>query len=91
MTTQSGSADTTALRDERECVHEDAARFRFLCQRPDWRFIEEICLSITFDSSDEFLLKLRAAIDERMAKPQHPFGDLAGSLETPTFQPGDDE
>ena len=43
----------------------DALRFRWLCENPDWHFIERLCREFVADSSMEFLAELRRVIDAR--------------------------
>lgn len=43
---------------------DDAARFRWLCQNPDWHFIELLCQEFVAESSEEFYQGLCAAIDK---------------------------
>lgn len=45
----------------------DAIRFRWLCEHPDWHFIEHLCREFVADSSMEFLTELRRVIDARRA------------------------
>lgn len=45
----------------------DAARFRWLCANPDWRFIEKLCQSFVAESESEFCAALSAEIDKRRA------------------------
>jgi hypothetical protein len=45
----------------------DALRFRWLCENPDWHFIERLCQEFIADSSMKFLTELRRVIDARRA------------------------
>jgi len=58
-----------ATADERA----DAIRFRWLCEHPDWHFIERLCREFAADSSSEFLAGLRRVIDARRAVELDPF------------------
>lgn len=51
--------------DERDDCDADALRFRWLCEHPDWHFIERLCREFVADSSMEFLTELRRVIDAR--------------------------
>lgn len=46
-------------------VMADALRFRWLCEHPDWHFIERLCRGFVADSEMEFLTELRRVIDAR--------------------------
>lgn len=46
---------------------DDAARFRWLCQNPDWHFIEMLCREFVAESADEFYRELSALIDNYRA------------------------
>lgn len=43
----------------------DAVRFSWLCEHPDWHFIEHLCRQTTASTSAEFLADLRRVIDAR--------------------------
>ena len=43
----------------------DALRFRWLCEHPDWHFVERLCREFVADSNMEFLVELRRVIDAR--------------------------
>lgn len=47
-----------------EEAEEDARRFRWLCDHPDWYFIERLCRQFTADSATVFRAELRRVIDE---------------------------
>lgn len=51
----------------------DALRFRWLCEHPDWHFIERLCREFVADSSMEFLTELRRVIDARRSVELGPF------------------
>jgi hypothetical protein len=51
----------------------DALRFRWLCEHPDWHFIERLCREFVADSSTEFLRGLRRVIDARRSVELGPF------------------
>jgi hypothetical protein len=62
---------------------QDGRRYRFLCEHPDWRYIEDICQRIIAKSAIEFYAALSAEIDKRMkmggnrGKKRLPNGSLA--------------
>lgn len=61
-------------KDERENCDGDARRYRVLCSRPDWRFIEDLCLKFAAESETEFKSGMDSTID---ALPELvPFGAL---------------
>lgn len=41
----------------------DAARYRWLCEHPDWTFMERICQRFPAQSAAEFYRRLSAEID----------------------------
>ena len=43
----------------------DGRRFRWLCEHPDWHFLERLCREFAADSSMEFLTEMRRVIDAR--------------------------
>jgi len=45
----------------------DSERFRWLCQHPDWHFIERLCQGFVAESGADFYRQLSAAIDQRRA------------------------
>jgi len=47
---------------------QDAIRFRWLCEHPDWQFIEQLCRTFAANSKDEFINELRFAIDVRRSR-----------------------
>ena len=51
----------------------DAVRFRWLCEHPDWHFIERLCREFAADSNMEFLAELRRVIDARRSVDLGPF------------------
>lgn len=51
----------------------DATRFRWLCENPDWHFIERLCREFAADSSKEFLIGMRRVIDARRSIDLGPF------------------
>ena len=51
----------------------DALRFRWLCDHPDWHFVERLCREFVADSSMEFLVELRRVIDARRSVELGPF------------------
>jgi len=51
----------------------DAMRFRWLCEHPDWHFIERMCWEFVADSNMEFLVELRRVIDARRSVELGPF------------------
>lgn len=51
----------------------DALRFRWLCEHPDWHFIERLCREFVADSNMEFLTELRRVIDARRSVELTPF------------------
>mgnify|MGYP000069414592 CR=1 FL=1 len=51
----------------------DAVRFRWLCEHPDWHFIERLCRQFVADSNMEFLAELRRVIDARRSMELGPF------------------
>jgi len=51
----------------------DALRFRWLCEHPDWHFIERLCREFVADSRMEFLAELRRVIDARRSVELGPF------------------
>jgi hypothetical protein len=51
----------------------DAVRFRWLCEHPDWHFVERLCREFVADSNMEFLAELRRVIDARRSMELGPF------------------
>jgi hypothetical protein len=51
----------------------DAIRFRWLCDHPDWHFVEHLCREFVADSSREFLSEMRRVIDARRSVELGPF------------------
>jgi hypothetical protein len=51
----------------------DALRFRWLCEHPDWHFMERLCREFVADSSMEFLTGLRRVIDARRSLELDPY------------------
>jgi hypothetical protein len=66
---RAGEIERARLTDETA----DALRFRWLCEHPDWHFIERLCREFAADSSMEFLAGLRRVIDARRAGELGPF------------------
>lgn len=77
-TAQAEPAAAAAQEDDRA----DAIRFRWLCEHPDWHFIERLCREFVADSSMEFLVELRRVIDTRRSVKLGPFEEHASAQST---------
>jgi hypothetical protein len=78
-------------RPEPTDVNADALRFRWLCEHPDWHFIEHLCREFVADSSQEFLTGLRRVIDARRSVELAPLDEhrpaIAASAPTGAGEP----
>lgn len=63
------------LKRERDEAVADALRFRWLCDHPDWHFVERLCREFVADSNMEFLIELRRVIDARRSVELDPFDE----------------
>jgi hypothetical protein len=61
----------------------DAIRFRWLCDHPDWHFLERLCWEVVADTTDEFLREMRRVIDARRSVELGPFEEHTRPAATP--------
>jgi hypothetical protein len=57
-------------------VHTDAARFRWLCEHPDWLFMEGLCRAFPGQTAVEFYRGLADEIDRRRVQSVAPLQQM---------------
>lgn len=48
-----------------DALHVEAIRYRWLCENPDWSFVQELRQKFPNDSPEEFYRRLSSEIDAR--------------------------